>query len=272
MASAPPPDDQAEIVVTALRDNSGSGSGGGITYVQNPAQGNIAPPAGGPHGGPGGGTGSHGGSTIISANVGVHVNDPDNLPDAILAARHFAATLTGIESDAEKLDPETKITWGKDGGTITAGQLVQLIESTTFVITDNDYSTNNGVGGVFYHPDGTHTDQLDFRAFDGMGTNDYASPNYNDNQGMNAAVLHELGHMTEEGERYNDAAYFDYVTQNHGSAAGYAGSIFWTQNEKMANDFMSAAARGLHADISSFGPPQGFGSLSISDLHHLVHP
>ncbi len=200
-----------------------------------------------------------------SASVHVDVSTSSSLSAATTAAQNIARALAKIEAELQSLDPSTVINW--DGNSMTAGEILTTLNSTKFVVTDNPNFNNAGVGSA----DGdTNTVTLYYGAYDGIGTNDYASPNYQNDAGLVGILLHDIGHMTPAGEEWHDMSLY-YYKEEFGTESGYYDSsnvlafAYARNDEKFANDFAYATGAAFGADTLT-GVNLAYGTGAIDPL------
>lgn len=197
-------------------------------------------------------------SEYASAAVRVHVSDPANLAAATIAADNVARGLAELESKFDHLDPNTTINW--DGQTMTAGKALDIINNTTWIVSDQSNYNNGGVGSADYV---NHTDTLNYRAFDGVigpgEQGDYAHPNYQHDEGLIGILAHEVAHLSDAGQDWFSRSYSDY-RQEHGDYVGFENSDYYRNNEEFASDFAVAAGQAFGVDIANAGLPYYNGS------------
>lgn len=102
------------------------------------------------------------------------------------------------------------------GVAISIGAILNAIQTTTFIITDQPSFANNGVGGVDFT---ARTDKINYVAIVGDATHPayYDHPNFTNGEGMFALVIHEALHLTGQGNDFflqsraawgNDATFY----------------------------------------------------------------
>lgn len=252
------------IMVTAKIQRDGGG-GGFITYSYQPYSSNSGVEIGAPAG-----SGDQAGDNEFTAGVTVQVSDSDNQDEATAAAENIARALAELKGLLENMDPNTPISW--DGRSMSAADVLNYINNTAFIITDDANYNNGGVGAANAE---TNTDTLYYGSFDGIGDNDYAGINYVDDAGLKAILLHEIGHLSDEGNAYLQNS-LDAYEREYGTRDGYYddGSRFHDQysqnNEKFANDFAYAVGNIIGANIGGVSLPYGTGAMDpeiIYDTH-----
>lgn len=236
---------QEDVVVTARRTSDG----GALVFITHPGE--PLPPSDPGTGGGGGGTGGTGDSHH-SVSVKLHLDDSTHSADAQTAAENVAIALATIE-DAFSSSPSTKTITFADGNTTTVGDILNQINGTTYIVTDQDFSQiNGGRGGA---DAANHTDTLSYTAFEGPGS--YADPNYHDGNGMIGIMLHETGHMTTDGAanytlEHNAYTRYHAETKTPASYLDYFRSNFGLDDEIFADDFAVSAARAVGLNVDQF--------------------
>lgn len=199
----------AELV--SVPPPASSTASGDIIVIGHPYTDGSLPTGGGEKGDPGCGApsptvhlcpggGGGGGVPDSAADVVVRV-DPDLVdnPNALAAAHNVGNQLATIKYVALS---NPNASFADPNGNIISGQeLANEINNTTWVITDRQEFNNGGVGGSDYL---NQTDYLNYESFDGDLSNglnhaDYADPVYTNHQGLTEILLHELGHLTQNG-------------------------------------------------------------------------
>lgn len=242
-----PADGPPEIIVRAQK------RGIEWTYgqVSNPVYGTGAT-LGGPDGGSGGGGSGGSGSYGI---VNVQVDNINNLAQAIEAAQNVATALAKMLDQLSSLNVNDVVVFMNNS--ITVGNLIDLINKTEWVVTDRMYA-NAGVGSSYTPQNGNPRDYLNFSSF--RGPDGYASPNYTNMQGMIGILLHELAHLSTQGQAFTNASESTYLRKNDNSYEDYYRSNLARNNEIWANDFMKATSTAFGLDTSTFNPQYGYGA------------
>lgn len=206
-------------------------------------------------------------SEYTSATVKVSVSNSSNLEAAKRAAENIARGLATLEAELEALPPNTPVNW--DGETMTASQALNVLNTTTWVVSDQSNFSNGGVGGADHRTD---TVTLNYRYFDGVidpgHQGDYAHPNYQNDQGLVGILLHEVGHMSDLGADRDNRSRENYNLE-HGSQAGYQNSDYFRNNEEFASNFAVAAANAFGMNLTGINMPyyNGTGSMDPDTLY-----
>lgn len=138
---------------------------------------------------------------------------------------------------------------------MTAGEILEELNSLKITMTDNSYlHINGGVGTANPY---TNEIELDYRGYAGAGS--YADPVlYENDDGLMGILLHDLGHVIDEGEEYFEDSYDRYADEN-GSTAGYYFQprmnplADYAQNyEAFAEAFAQAAADAFGEDLATY--------------------
>lgn len=264
-------DDVDIIIITAEKRNGSSGlSSAQYDFIRLRDQQNRQPTIWQPPAG----SGTPYKSEPASSNTGdgetitvnIELNNSANEAEATKAAENILKALVEIEAALKALDPNTQVQWFSGGEMMTAAEALNELANTVFVIDDSTNYGNGGLGTADRGADGApNTVILNFDAFDGDG-GDYADPNYIDNQGVVAMMLHELGHVTAQGENFDELSRRTYILQN-GSDAGYNFSEYWFNNEAYVYDFAKQFSSAMGTDIGQF-----WGALSPNFTGGAVHP
>ena len=185
-------------------------------------------------------------------------------------------TLTQVQG----LDPATPVTF--DGKNYTAGQLLNELNHTTFIITDAGFN-NGGVGAAGYNPStGFSVDKLNYASFSTTKPTDapntwtsYADPSYTDNAGVKAALLHELAHMAPIGYQFWVDSYTAY-NKDTSSGSDFYHSPYSTNNEAFADDFVKAMANSFGIVVPDFAingdVTHPVGAIDPGALYSQRHP
>ena len=208
-------------------------------------------------------TGISGNANDAGVTASVNVDVPENSPhfaEALRAAQNLATTLAKLESILNDLPVNQPIHWGSR--TMTVGQAIGELSNTQFIISDQNTSGSGGVGSaVAGQGNAKNVDTLYYESFDGDSdayvlqdgrttTNDYASPNYQNGEGMMAIVLHELGHLSDAGFDFNASSLANFRHET-GSYNNFSKSEYWSNNEAFANDFANSLASAFGTDFAS---------------------
>lgn len=239
------------IIVTAEKSNGGSG---GVRFdfrrfvdQQNSQPSGWRPTTSQPPYGSDPATGSPG----ASASVNIQLENPANEARALKAAENVAKAVAEIRALLERLAPDTRISWFNGNDAMTAAEALAELNNTVFIINDVTDYRNGGLGAASRGENGSlNSVKLNFDAFDGSG-GDYADPNYADNQGVVGMMLHELAHITKQGDQFYTLSRRNYrrVTEDP-AFENYNFSDFWYNNEAYDYDFAKNFAAALSLDIS----------------------
>jgi hypothetical protein len=204
-----------------------------------------------------------------TAAVQVSVSNSANLAAARTAAENIARGLARIESELEAMNPNTVISW--DGNSMTAGQILKVVNTTRWVVTDNPTFNNGGVGSANGKTD---TVTLYYGPYDGVGPNDYAHPNFQNDAGLVGILLHDIGHMTPAGEAFFAESY-DTFSKEYGTTNGFYSSTntvrfqYAKNNEMFANDFAYAVGTAFGADtLQGVQLTHGTGAIDPADIYN----
>lgn len=190
----------------------------------------------------------------VTAAVNVRVSNATNQSAAETAAKNVARVLAEIEAELAPEPPNTVHRWGPNGDSMTSGQILQVLRTTTFVVSDQSNYGNGGVASADYV---SHTDTLNFSAFDGIvgpgETGDYASPSYVNDAGLRAILVHEIGHLSAAGYAFHQQS-VGLFHQEHGNNANYYGTLdpAYTRNEeRYLNDFSASVRQSFGWDAGT---------------------
>ena len=210
-----------------------------------------------------------GGADTVTMAVNIDVDSSTHLPGAKKAAENLARALTELVDELEDVDPNASVSW--NGESMKASELLDVLTSTKWVVSDNPTYNNGGVGGA----DALNNRvMVDYRAFDGdlnNGTKDYAHPNYVDDAGLKAILLHEAAHVSDDGyQRWSDSIAYNRMDGGT-NASFYADTSRYSYAinlEKWANEFAYAAGTAfLGQNLTSVGLTHGTGSLDPFAIH-----
>lgn len=197
---------------------------------------------------------------VEADSVKVKVTNPDNLEEALQAAANILEQLNEIRSHLSSLSPETSVTF--NGETMTAVELLTFINGIEFSVVDTS-AGNGGVGAANWSESGDHTVDFYFEAFDGDGENDYAHPNYENNEALTGIIFHELGHLTDSGHEFYEDSYMWFSMQRAETGESWAEFTdnsygYWDNLQANANDFAQSLAGSFGFDINTWIPIEGF--------------
>lgn len=174
--------------------------------------------------------------------------DPSNQDAANDAAENVARGIVRLRAELEDLNPNDLIDMG-NGVTITVGEALETLNNARFILDDAPDYGNSGVGSAERGENGQPNEvRLNYAAFEGPGS--YADSNYVDDEGLVGILLHEVGHVTEQGAFHRNQSESLYALE-HGSDAGYIGSDYFENHEKFANDFAYTAADAFGESLSN---------------------
>lgn len=190
----------------------------------------------------------------LSARVTVRLADDSHADAAVKAADNVVKTVLQLKALLNDLSADSPIKWGDR--TMTAGQVLNEINRTEWRVTDTASFGNGGVTTA-ERLSNSNLVTMNYRAFDGDMTNnpsanngDFASPNYTNNQGMVAALLHEVGHVNQFGAQFNTSSAQNYYRE-HRTYAGYGrGDDYFNNNENFANSFAVEVAGRVNFGIT----------------------
>lgn len=213
---------------------------------------------------------------VVTAAVNVKVNDSSHLAAATLAAQNLAGAIIYVREQLTAADPNQVITWTNAAGThnMSAKKVLETLDNTKFVITDQEYDkVNGGTGSAQRGVNGApNIDTLDYRYYDGLEQkdkdgkvlSDYAHPNYTNGQGLTGILLHEIAHLTAPGDTFYTQMMEAYRMAHKNSYDGFYDSAASRNGERFMNDMMKAIADSVKADISTFNPTYGYNAESPS--------
>lgn len=210
-----------------------------------------------------------GGTDTVTIAVNVEVDSDSNLEGGKKAAANIARALAKLKDELEGIDPNANVTW--NGESMKSSDLLEILNTTKWVVSDNPAYNNGGVGSADAI---NNRATVDFRLFDGdltNGVNDFAHPNYVDDGGLKAILLHEAAHLSDSGYgRWSDSMAYHQLDGGN-SLSFYADSgrfAYRIHLEKWANEFAYAAADiFLDEDLTIVGLTHGIGSLDPIEIH-----
>lgn len=211
----------------------------------------------------------------VAAGVRVHVTDASHLEEAIDAATRIADALTDIE---QKIADNPAASFVFNGQTYTGSQLQAMIQNTQWIVDDVDHH-NGGVGAA-----APGVDSLNYHGFSGQTWHNldhsttYAS-DYFAGQGIEAALLHEMAHMTQAGQDVHTEEMF-WNRRDGGQDSSYYNNAnpYHNAEEGWAHGFEAAAAAAFGISVNVYegiaGPTYGtyFSGERIYAKHHPGSP
>jgi hypothetical protein len=223
-----------------------------------------------------------GGSASAHATVNADLTGDTAKDDQIKdATTNVTMALGKVEALLTSIPANTVVTW--DGKSMTAGALLTELHNTVFTVGDYQSSiTNGGVGNAIHNVNGTNTDQLDFRGFTGPAS--YAAPTYANQQGLVGILLHELGHLSNEGYANLQSEFSFYKREFGQNADFYTSTVahhqdYHADDEKFANDFSRAFATATSFSLTGYNPTYGYGASGAGNIfqdhtgrHNLIVP
>lgn len=180
-------------------------------------------------------------------SVTVSISDPAKKDRAEAAAKKLIEAIAQALDKLEAADPNSTFTFA--GRTYRVGDVLADLKNTNFTVTDRTNFNNNGFGQAERVRNGNpNTDVINMESI--IGTDGYASPNWSENAGMMALILHELGHISSLGQLLFDSSYGFWTLES----ADKRGSDFYNTDygknlEAFANDFMNAAAAAINVNL-----------------------
>lgn len=181
--------------------------------------------------------------TATQVQVRVSLSDSTHEAAGLEAAQNVANAVVTIIEAAAALPTWTLIAL-PNGKTTTAGQLLNDVKVTKFVITDQKDFGNNGVGGADRL---TMTDKLFFGAYQGTGPESYTHAQWR-GQGMTGILLHELGHLSQAGydNGQDSQRKYNYERARHKTQdIGYYYSEYARDDERFQHQYAKSAAAAL---------------------------
>jgi hypothetical protein len=187
--------------------------------------------------------------------VSVSVADEANRPRAEAAAKKLIEGLAQVLQKLEAADPDRTIRFA--GRTYRVGDILVDLNNTDFKVTDRTDFQNNGVGASTRNIDGGfHSDVINMNAI----FNYYGNPPYPNNSGLVSLILHELGHISMAGYLFFTLGYELWWAEPADKRGDYNNSAYFTNNEKLANDFITSASTELGLTYA-FLPVPGPGAV-----------
>lgn len=164
----------------------------------------------------------------------VHASNEANADGVRAAAQNVARTVAILTPLVNALAESTVYKLG-DGAKMTGAEIKRLWKQTQFYVSDTVYRVNSA--GAVKFRDGVFLDQLDYKSF--QGPNSYADPvKFDNNQGMNFIILHEVMHLTEAAGAHESDMWTNFreTVPNPTDERWYSNFGGWFgQNEKYVN-------------------------------------
>lgn len=192
--------------------------------------------------------------------VNVKVDDLSNLPAATEAAKRLALALASWIEELNALSPNQTVVYA--GQIVSVTDAINIIMATEWVVTDRTFSDLNGGVGAAITEGGILRDYINFNAISPSNPNSYAAPGYMDNEGMLFIVMHEIAHLSAQGQAFRALNISRYTRLNNNSTEGYNNSEQFRNVERWSND----VAAGMMKLAFEFGlgrfvnPKYGYGA------------
>lgn len=247
-------DEGEEIVVTGYRL-----SGGGVTFSRSNSgdgmyetESELLPASEGETVGP-------------PISIRVLIVNPANRERAEAAAKKLIEAIAQALHKLEAADPNKTFTFA--GHTYRVGDVLTDLRNTDFTVTDRTDFDNNGVGQAKRGELGLRNSELvNMESITGAGG--YASPNWPENAGMMALILHELGHISVSGDLlfYSSYGFWSREPADR-RGANFYDTDYGRNLEAFANDFMNAAAAAIGVNLHGALPGGKSGAELATEIY-----
>ncbi|UVO54205.1 hypothetical protein [Sphingomonas sp. SUN039] len=179
----------------------------------------------------------------LAISIEIVVRNPNNKQSAKQAAQRLITAISRIRAKLSENPNKFVII---KGTIFTTAQILTSLENTQWTVSDRPPSEykNEGVGSSNYDPNGTNADEINFEGILG-----YAHPNYPDDEGMSALVLHELAHLTEGGYNFFVQNYTKWQSEPAAHRGDFYPSDYSRNVEAFANDLMHAMSAEISLDV-----------------------
>lgn len=206
-----------------------------------------------------------------SDTIRFKVTNSANLPEAARAAANVSEAIDFIKDHFARKNPSDSLV--VNGKVTTYGAELNHLKNTQFSITDTDPTKDTGGPGSAVHNSagGNHSVSFFFEAFDGDGSQDYAHPNYTNLQGLVGIILHELGHVSTEGNQFqlsSDRFWRQENRQNDKTDidVAWTQSDYFRNNESFAHSYSRDLANAIGAEIGQWHPAESFDYRSPQEI------